>query len=186
MRLRRRMYSALVGRWRGGTSGRSSLVDCGVRLIFEGLATSRPGVRRGSLSRSGRGQRVLAAHSADAGLARRCWAFLGARARPGNVPGARVWGFSVKGCGLPEERGELASARDRDDAGWLAAVAVQVLPAGVEALLGAPGDLDHTWVLTRLPVSERVADQWRVSGRGTTSARCPCGSFSDAALPNPA
>jgi len=23
-------------------------------------------------------------------------------------------------------------------------------------------------------------------GRGTTSARCPCGSFSDAALPNPA
>jgi len=41
--------SARSGRWRGGTSGRSSLVDCGVRLIFEGL-TSRPGVRRGSLS----------------------------------------------------------------------------------------------------------------------------------------
>ena len=78
-----------------------------------------PGFVAARCLRSGRGQRVLAAHSADAGLARRCWAFLGARARPGNVPGARVWGFSVKGCGLPEERGELASARDRDDAGWL-------------------------------------------------------------------
>ena len=77
--------------------------------------------------------------------------------------------LSVKGCGLPEERGELASARDRDDAGWLAAVAVQVLPAGVEALLGAPGDLDHARVLTGLAASERR----RRSGAGGGSGGRP-------------
>jgi hypothetical protein len=33
---------------------------------------------------------------------------------------------------------------------------------------------------------ERVGGREIVPGRGTTSARCPCGSFSDAALPNPA
>jgi len=38
------------GRCRGRTGGRSSLLDGGVRLICEGLATSRPGIRRGSLS----------------------------------------------------------------------------------------------------------------------------------------
>src|SRR5579863_2787764 len=109
---------ARLGRCRGGTSGRSSLVEGGVRLIFEGL-TSRPGIRRGSPSRNGRGRRVPAAHSRPASLARRVWAFLGARARPDSVPGAIVV-VSVKGGGLPEERGEFACDRDRDDAGGLA------------------------------------------------------------------
>jgi hypothetical protein len=36
---------------------------------------------------------------------------------------------SVKCRGLPEERGELAGERDRDDTGWLAAFGVQALPA---------------------------------------------------------
>ena len=30
------LWSPRAGRWRGGTSGRSSVIDCGVRLIFEG------------------------------------------------------------------------------------------------------------------------------------------------------
>jgi hypothetical protein len=84
--------SAAPKRSRGGTGGRSSLVDCGVRLIFEGLGTSRPGIRRGSLSRNGRDQPELAAHSRNASLARRSWAFLGARARPGNARGVAVTG----------------------------------------------------------------------------------------------
>src|SRR5947209_16349522 len=110
------------GRCRGGTGGRSSLLDGGVRLIFEGLATSRPGIRRGSLSRSGRGRLVPVAHSRTASLARRCWAFLGARARPGNVPGAIVGVLrsGIEGGCLPEECCELARDGDRDDAGGFA------------------------------------------------------------------
>jgi hypothetical protein len=68
-------WSALAGRWRDGTSGRSSLIDGGVRLIFEGL-TSRPGVRRGSPSSGGRGRPGPVAHSRLASLARRSWASL--------------------------------------------------------------------------------------------------------------
>jgi hypothetical protein len=64
------------------------------------------------------------------------WAFLGARARPGSVPGAIVVVSSVKGGGLPEESGEFARDGDRDDAGGLAAWFAEVLSALVEAALG--------------------------------------------------
>src|SRR5215211_537247 len=155
-------WSALRGRCRGGTGGRSSLVDCGVRLIFEGF-TSRPGIRRGSPSSSGLGRRGPDTHSHFASLARRSWAFLGARARPGNVPGAVVGVGSVKRGGLPEECGEFACAGDRDDAGGLAALRAQVLPALVEALLGAPGDRDHARVLALLAAGESFADRGTVA-----------------------
>ena len=70
---------------------------------------------------------------------------------------------SVKGGGLPEERGELAGDRDRDDAGGLAPLVVQVLPALVQAALGAPGDLDDARVLAGLAAGERLADPGRVA-----------------------
>jgi len=85
-----------------------------------------------------------------------------ARARPGSVPGAVVV-LSVKGGGLPEKRGELARAGDRDDAGGLAPLVVQVRPALVQALLGAPGDLNRAWVLA-------------VLAAGRASRRCAAGT----------
>ena len=125
------------GRCRGGTGGRSSLVDCGVRLIFEGWVTSRPGIRRGSLSRRGRHRRVPVTRSFVASLVRRFWAFLGARARPGSVPGAIVaTGGLVKRGGLPEESGEFSGNGDRDHAGGLFPLAVKVLPALVQPAIG--------------------------------------------------
>ena len=151
-----------AGRWRGGTSGRSSLIDGDVRLIFEGF-TSRPGVRRGSLSRSGRGRPGSVAHSRTASLRATVLGLPGARARPDSVPGAIVGVWSVKGCGLPEERGEFACARDRDDTGGLAPLDVQVLPALVQASLGAPCDLDDAWVLAMLAACEGRADVWLVA-----------------------
>src|SRR4051812_50154554 len=97
-----------------------------------------------------------------------------------------VW--SVKRGGLPAEGDELAGAGDRDDAGGLAALVVQVLPAGVQAPLGAPGDLDDAWVLAVLAGGERLADARRVSvvgggldeqggggGRGGPGGRGPPG-----------
>ena len=71
---------------------------------------------------------------------------------------------SVKRGGLPAERGELARAGDRDDAGGLAALVVQALPALVQAALGAPGDLDDARVLAVLGgarVSSPIAGWWR-------------------------
>ncbi len=101
--VRRRMvwWLTLAGRSRGGTGGRSSLIDCGVRLIYEGF-TSRPGVRRGSPSRNGHCQPMgLAAHRAFASLRATVLGLPGARARPENVPGAMVGVLSVKCCCLP-------------------------------------------------------------------------------------
>ena len=47
------VLSELAGHSRGGTSARSSVVDCGVSLIFEGF-TLRPGIRRRLPSKHGR------------------------------------------------------------------------------------------------------------------------------------
>jgi hypothetical protein len=44
---------ALAGRWRGGTSGRSSLSTAGSDSYTRAV-TSRPGIRRGSPSKIGR------------------------------------------------------------------------------------------------------------------------------------
>src|SRR3954471_598428 len=145
--------AAVPGGCRGGTGGRSSLVDGGVRLIFEGL-TSRPGVRRGSLSNSGRGRWGPAAHSWCREPRATVVGLPGARARPGSVPAAAAVGESIKSCGLPEERGELACDGDRDYAGGLSAVVVQMLPALVQAPLRAPGDRDHARVLAGLAARE--------------------------------
>src|SRR5579862_5210281 len=172
------------GRCRGGTSGRSSLIDGGVRLIFEGL-TSRPGIRRGSPSRNGRGRRVPVAHSRHREPGATCVGLPVARARPGSVPGAVVV-VSVKGGGLPEECGEFAGDGDRDDAGGLAPLAVEVLPALVQALLGAPGDRDDPWVLAGLAAGERLADAGRVAvvvgGLDQEPARVAGAGFGDRAL----
>src|SRR3954463_811866 len=153
--------------WSGGggegRSRRSSLGDGGVRLIFEG-STSRPGIRRGSLSRSGRRRPVgPAARSSVASLARRSWAFVVLVRAPAASPGAVVGVRSVKRGGLPEECGELARAGDRDDAGGLAPLVVEVLPALVQAALGAPGDFDDARVLAVLAVGEALADARRVA-----------------------
>ncbi|MGO9904404.1 MAG: hypothetical protein ACLP4R_13260 [Solirubrobacteraceae bacterium] len=86
----------------------------------------------------------------------------------------------------PAEGGELAGDRDRDDRAALAAFAVELAPDVVQALLGLPGDRDHRLLLPVLAALQGAAEPGRAAGRGTTSARCPCGSFSDAALPNPA
>ena len=71
--------------------------------------------------------------------------------------------LSVNGGGLPAERGKLAGAGDRDDAGGLAAGKAQVLPTLMHAALGAPRDLDHARVLAGLAARERLADARRVA-----------------------
>src|SRR6266511_2783619 len=159
-RLERGPSRGLLRRCRGGTSGRSSLVDCVVRLIFEGF-TSRPGVRRGSPSRNGRG-RCAAAHSRRREPRATVLGLPGARVRPGSAAGAIVV-VSVKRGGLPEECGELARAGDRDHSGRLAPLLVEVLPALVQTPLRAPGDLEHARVLAMLAASERRADARRVA-----------------------
>src|SRR5215204_4373153 len=136
-------WSAWPGRWRGGTSGRSSAVDCGVRLIFEGL-TSRPGLRRGSLSRSGRGRRLPVAHSSSREPRATVVGLLCARARPDSVAGALVGVCSVKGGGEGGGRGAGVGW------GW---------PARVGAAGGAPSDLDDARVLACLAARELLADR---------------------------
>ncbi len=127
-------------------------------------------MRRGSLSSSGRCRRVPAAHSRRRESPATVVGLRGARARPVNVPGAVIGVRSVKGRGLPEERRQFAGAGNRDDAGGLAAVLVQVPPALVDASLGAPCDRNHAGVLGGLATCERVADYRpvaRAPGRGS-------------------
>ena len=71
--------------------------------------------------------------------------------------------LSVKCGGLPEERGQLARAGDRDHAGRLASLVVEVLPAVVQTPLRPPGDLEHAWVLAMLAPGERLTDARRVA-----------------------
>jgi len=75
---------------------------------------------------------------------------------------------------------------DRDNRAAFATLEVEPAPEVVQPLLGLPGDRDEERILTLLSALERGPESWWPTGRGTTSARCPCGSFSDAALPNPA
>jgi hypothetical protein len=97
-----------------------------------------------------------------------------------------AWLVSVGGDECPAEAGQFACDGDRDDRAAFAALGVEALPDLVQASLGLPGDLDDVSGLSVLAAAERLSLGWCAAGRGTTSARCPCGSFSDAALPNPA
>jgi hypothetical protein len=117
-----------AGRCRSGTGGRSSVIDCGIRLIFEG-SSSRPGVRRGSPSKSGHGRTsrlpiVLSRASRDGG-GPSCVLVLAPTASRARSSVRQ----SVKGGGLPEEGGEFAGDRDRVHAGGLAPLISEVLHA---------------------------------------------------------
>jgi len=94
--------------------------------------------------------------------------------------------MSAPGGDLPAVGGEFARDGDRNDPAGLVARVSELAPAGVEPALGFPGDVDDLGRVSALAVLERLSDRGAAPGRGTTSARCPCGSFSDAALPNPA
>ncbi len=102
------------GRCRGRTGGRSSLLEGGVRLIFEGLATCYLKTRYccGSLSSDGAAGGCRLPIVGSASLARRCWAFLGARARPGKVP-RRSWGAAVSQGWRPPRGTRRVRARRR-------------------------------------------------------------------------
>lgn len=86
----------------------------------------------------------------------------------------------------PDEPDQLAGGGGGDDRSALAALLLEPTPDVVQALLGFPGDRDYRCFLVLLAALEHGPDPGWAAGRGTTSARCPCGSFSDAALPNPA
>src|SRR5947199_9912467 len=87
-----------------------------------------------------------------------------ARAREFGGSGVAEW---LLGGDRPDEAGELAGAGD-DDFLLRFAAAGHSVPTGVEALLAAPGALDHGRVLAALAPGELVADGWlppRVPGR---------------------
>ena len=100
--------------------------------------------------------------------------------------GCRFGAGGGAGRDLPAVGSELARDRDRDDPVGFAARVSELPPARVQAALCLPGDVDDLGRVAALATLERLADDRAATGRGTTSARCPCGSFSDAALPNPA
>ena len=78
-------------------------------------------------------------------------------ARPtGGLSAVRSW----RGGGGPEEPGELARDGDGGDVVRLAALAQAVVEA-VQAVLGAPGDLQDVVGLAGLAVGERGADPRR-------------------------
>jgi hypothetical protein len=148
----------------------------GVRLIFEGL-TSRPGVRCGSPSRSGRGRPEPAAHSRSRKPSATVLGLPVARARPGNVPGAVVGVVSVKGGSLPAERGELARAGDRDDAGGLAPLVRAGAPsAGAGDAWGAVRGSGQTQAPPRrVGVTLRGGPPGRAAGSRFRPAAAPSG-----------
>src|SRR5262245_8241564 len=74
--------------------------------------------------------------------------------------GAAEW---LVGCDRPDEAGELAGAGD-DDLLLRLAGAGHPLPALVEALLAAPGALDHDGVLAALAAGQLVADLRAAAG----------------------
>ena len=83
----------------------------------------------------------------------------GASAARGREAGSETPEWLV-GLDRPDEPGELAGAGDDDLLLWFAAAGHPV-PALVEALLAAPGALDHDDVLASLAAGELVADVGR-------------------------
>jgi hypothetical protein len=80
---------------------------------------------------------------------------------------------------------QLARGGDRNDRAAFAA-GFQARPGAMQAPLRAPRDRYRLGRLALLAICQRAPQARRGARRGTTSARCLCGSFSDAALPNPA
>src|SRR5262249_6261648 len=78
------------------------------------------------------------------------------------TPRATIWcrPGSVQHRSLPEEAGELPRAGDRHLAARLLATLAQVNPAGVEARLGAPGDLADPRILALLAAAQLNPDPW--------------------------
>ena len=62
------------------------------------------------------------------------------------------------GGDLPAVAGELAGDRDRDDPAGFVAGVFELAPAGVEASLRAPGDVDDLGWLSALAALERLPD----------------------------
>src|SRR5918995_634877 len=69
-----------------------------------------------------------------------------------------MWSGSGGGD-LPAGADQLASERDRDHAGGLAAAFAQQLPARVQSALDAPGLIDHGRVLAAVADRELAADR---------------------------
>ena len=63
------------------------------------------------------------------------------------------------GGDLPAVAGQFAGDRDRDDPAWFMARVFELAPAGVEASLRAPGDVDDLGCLAALAALERLADR---------------------------
>ena len=62
------------------------------------------------------------------------------------------------GSDLPAVAGELAGDRDRDDLAGFAPRVFELAPAGVEATLRTPGDVDDLGCVAALAVLERLTD----------------------------
>ena len=141
------------------------MIDGGVRLIFEGL-TSRPGIRRGSLSRSGRGRRcrlpIVGSRASRDGVG-----LPGCSCAPRQRPGRGRGGCGQSRVAASQRNAasSRATAIATTPAGLRRCVA-EVLPALVQASLGAPGDLDDARVLAVLAAGERLADRGAGSGSG--------------------
>ena len=86
-------------------------------------------------------------------MSSRVWCRTGSR----RLLDRRVLAGSVGVGDGPAEAGELARDGDRDDRAALAALAVEALPAAVQALLGLPGDREHVGALAGLAALERLA-----------------------------
>jgi len=112
-------------------------------VLGRASATSRAGIRRGSLSLSWRGWPGPLPTAVVAGFARRCWVLMVARALPGSLPRAIACMRSdIEAGSLPEERGEFAGDGDRHQTGGPDALEVEVLAEFVEAPMRSPGDVD--------------------------------------------
>src|SRR5581483_2297214 len=98
-------------------------------------------------------------------------------ARTASPAAACCWWVSGRECDLPAEAGEFAGDRDGNDAVGLLAHVLELVPAGVQATLRAPRDVDHSGVLAALAALERFGDAGAalvVVGRFDQQPACVC------------
>src|ERR1039458_3023856 len=166
-----------------GRAGRPRVRDGGHAHI-RGLGTPRPlfvarplskvergapgGRCSGDKSRSccARAGDARAASLAETGMSNRGLARVG-------KPLASGWcGYRLQrgGAGgeLPAVGGELAGDRDRDDPAGFVADVFELAPAGVEATLRLPGDVDDLGCLPALAALERFTDRGAAAVSGRT------------------